>query len=63
MKRLRLKKGGLLAALDLFAANDLGSIDKRGRGARATRTLTYLTTPSSGELAVAYNFFGMRPER
>jgi len=23
----------------------------------------YLTTPSSGELAVAYNFRGMRPER
>jgi hypothetical protein len=23
----------------------------------------YLTTPSSGELAVAYNFFGILPER
>jgi hypothetical protein len=23
----------------------------------------YLTTPSRGELAVAYNFFAMRPER
>ncbi len=23
----------------------------------------YLTMPSSGELAVAYSFFGMRPER
>ena len=24
---------------------------------------SYRTTPSSGELAVAYNFFGMRPAR
>ena len=31
-----------------------------GEDVGATR---YRTTPSSGELAVAYNFFGMRPAR
>jgi hypothetical protein len=41
---------------------------RRSRVALATGSETrsytiYRTTPSSGELAVAYNFFGMRPER
>jgi len=29
----------------------------------STKRQTYRTTPSSGELAVAYSFFAMRPAR
>jgi len=34
-----------------------------GAGAPPAFSRRYRTTPSSGELAVAYNFLGMRPER
>jgi hypothetical protein len=34
-----------------------------GKSARPHTTSSYLTTPSSGELAVAYSFLGIRPAR
>jgi hypothetical protein len=34
-----------------------------GTASADARATNYRTTPSRGELAVAYNFFGIRPDR